>query len=388
MKRFLKHIPTKLWAILCIAVLFTFFSNDFGLVDIQKTALVLAAGIDRTEDEFALTAQIAVPKGSDRTTGGTSSVEIEGRGATVSDCLADLYAKTGWVPKLVFCDLLVLGETVVQRDVFDCLDYFLRNEYIPDSCLLATCEGSAGELLSSASAIDDTSALALEKLFSDAAQKSGWVMTTTLREFAIGYFGESRSGYMPYVRAQAQEGSQEQGGQSGGQGGAQPSQQEQKIYSAQETAVFSGGRQVALLTPEETFAFSLLEGNIYAGTFTAAGKTYVVLRDSSSVDVSTADAPAISLGVTCKVQLYGESETVPPEELAKGALSPEEERFLSDLLASHVRSLWDTCAGAECDLLFFRRSLWRASPAAYGKWKDLPLASVTVRISARAEGLK
>ena len=76
MKRFLKHIPTKLWAILCIAVLFTFFSNDFGLVDIQKTALVLAAGIDRTEDEFALTAQIAVPKGSDRTTGGTSSVQI------------------------------------------------------------------------------------------------------------------------------------------------------------------------------------------------------------------------------------------------------------------------------------------------------------------------
>ena len=384
-KRFLAALPGRLCLIIVAAIILIFFSNDFGLVDIQKTAIVLAVGIDRDGEDFALTAQIAVPKGSDRTTGGTSSVEIEGRGATVPDCISDIYAKTGWVPKLVFCNLVLLGESAVQADVFSCLDFFLRNEYIPNSCQLAACEGSAGEMLSTTSAIDDTSALALSKLFSDAAKKSGYVMTTTLREFAVGYYGVSGSGYMPYVRAQAQEGSQEQGG---GQGDAQPSQQEQKIYSAQETAVFSGGRQVALLTPEETFAFSLLEGNVYAGTFTAAGKTYVVLRDSGSVDVSTADAPAISLGVTCKVQLYGESETVPPEELAKGALSPEEERFLSDLLASHVRSLWDTCAGAECDLLFFRRSLWRASPAAYGKWKDLPLASVTVRISARAEGLK
>ena len=139
MKKFLKTIPMKLWVIVCVLVVFTFFSNDFGLVDIQKTAIVLAVGIDRTEEEFTLTAQIAVPKGSDRTTGGTSSVEIEGRGATVPDCIADIYAKTGWVPKLVFCNLVLLGESAVQADVFSCLDFFLRNEYIPNSCQLAAC---------------------------------------------------------------------------------------------------------------------------------------------------------------------------------------------------------------------------------------------------------
>ena len=109
-KRFLRSFPMKLWIILAAIVAITFFSNDFGLVDIQKTAIILAAGIDRTADGFSLTAQIAVPKGSDRTTGGTSSVEIEGQGATVSDCISAIYAKTGWVPKLVFCDLVLLGE--------------------------------------------------------------------------------------------------------------------------------------------------------------------------------------------------------------------------------------------------------------------------------------
>ena len=38
-----------------LAVIFLtilFFSNDFGLVDIQKTAIVLAVGIERENEEF------------------------------------------------------------------------------------------------------------------------------------------------------------------------------------------------------------------------------------------------------------------------------------------------------------------------------------------------
>ena len=142
-KRLLRSFPMKLWIILAAIVAITFFSNDFGLVDIQKTAIILAAGIDRTADGFSLTAQIAVPKGSDRTTGGTSSVEIEGQGATVSDCISAIYAKTGWVPKLVFCDLVLLGEEAARANAFDALDFFLRNVYAPDSCLLPVWEAAA-----------------------------------------------------------------------------------------------------------------------------------------------------------------------------------------------------------------------------------------------------
>ena len=66
----------------------------------------------------------------------------------------------------------------------------------------------------------DASSLALEKLFSDAAKKSGRVMTSTLREFAIGYYGVSESGFMPYVRMQPQK-SGTQGG-AGGTPGREP----------------------------------------------------------------------------------------------------------------------------------------------------------------------
>ena len=118
-----------MWLLLAAIVAFSFISNDFGLVDIQKTAIVLAAGIDRNAEKgYTLTAQIAVPKGVDRTTGGTSSVEFVAEGETIADCVADIYCKTGWVPKFVFCNLIVIGdETAKTENIFDALDFFLRN---------------------------------------------------------------------------------------------------------------------------------------------------------------------------------------------------------------------------------------------------------------------
>lgn len=390
-KRFLAALPGRLCLIIVAAIILIFFSNDFGLVDIQKTAIVLAVGIDRDGEDFALTAQIAVPKGSDRTTGGTSSVEIEGRGATVPDCISDIYAKTGWVPKLVFCNLVLLGESAVQENIFPCLDFFLRNEYIPNSCQLAACEGSAGEMLSTTSAIDDTSALALSKLFSDAAKKSGYVMTTTLREFAVGYYGVSGSGYMPYVRAQAQEGSSS-GGSSGGSSSSAGSSgssdrsggagaQEEKVYSAEETAIFSGGRLAAILPREQTFAFSLLEGNVYTGSFQADGQTYVVLKNGGSVGLELADVPTATLSLELRVQLYGTREASSPEEIAKSMLTPEQEARAEEVLTGYLSDLWDTCVQTGCDLFELRTKLYRASLAEYGQWKD-SILDAPVKIEA------
>ena len=388
-KRFLRSFPMKLWIIMAAIVAITFFSNDFGLVDIQKTAIILAAGIDRTADGFSLTAQIAVPKGSDRTTGGTSSVEIEGQGATVSDCISAIYAKTGWVPKLVFCDLVLLGEEAARENAFDALDFFLRNEYAPDSCLLAVCEGTAAETLKATSAIDDASSLALEKLFSDAAKKSGRVMTTTLREFAIGYYGRSASGYMPYVRMSSQSGAQGgSGGQNaaGGQGAAGGQSGQEMIFSAEQTAVFSQGRMTDVLTEAETFAFSLLKGNVYGGTLPSDGITLAVLRNDGSVSLAEEPTLQATLSVDLKVRLAGRDAPSSPENVAKDSVTEEELAAAESALRGAIGSLWERCAQSECDLFNLRRTLYRRSAAAYGTWK--PLSQIGTEIRVRIEGLR
>ncbi|MDE5548308.1 MAG: hypothetical protein K2J30_04880, partial [Clostridia bacterium] len=78
--KFFKTIPMKIYVLIAAVFTFVFFSNDFGLVDIQKTAIIIAAGVDRTEQGFHLPAQIGKPKGSERSSCGTASVDVEGDG--------------------------------------------------------------------------------------------------------------------------------------------------------------------------------------------------------------------------------------------------------------------------------------------------------------------
>ncbi len=394
-KKFSRTLPMKLWLLLLGVVLFSFFSNDFGLVDIQKTAIILAAGVDKTEDGFSVTAQIAVPKGSDRTTGGTSSVEIEAEGETVSDCVSLIFAKTGWVPKFVFCNLIVVGEEAAKSDMIGALNYFLRNDYMSDSCLLAVCEGKAGALLSSTSAIDDTSSLAIEKLFSNAAVNSGKVVPNSLKDFAISYYGVSESGYLPYVRASEQEGGQNDHAPTSAGAGTNAGgerDEPQKVYIAEETALFSKGKMVGLLPREQTLAFSLLTGKVSTGTFGAedAGKpvTLTVVKNGGGVSLDLKDGPTAKLALSVTVRLCCRSITAPVEDIVSDSVPSPILKSAKAVLEEYAETLFSMCREAQCDLFQFKRMLYARSRKDYAAWKDSLLLALRPEIEAKVVSMK
>ncbi len=396
-RKFWNTVPMKLWLLLLAAILFSFFSNDFGLVDIQKTAVIVAAGIDKTENGFSVTSQIAVPKGTDRAQGGTSSVNITTEGPTVSDCITALFGKTGWVPKLVFCDLILLGEEAVQEDVIAYLNYFLRNEYMPDNCLLAVCEGSAEKLLTSQSAIDDASSLAIEKLFSDAAEKSGKVLTNTLKDFAIGYYGVSESSYLPFVKMAPQKGAEAGGDSSGGSGGSSGSSgssggAEEQIYTAEETALFLKGKMVGKLPAEQTLALSLLEGNVFAGTFSAQENgqavTLTVMRNSGGVSLDMKGTPTAKLSVDVTCRLCCRGTAAPIEDISSDVVSPAVLEDANKVLEGYLGALFENCKQTGCDFLELKKSLYRSSLKKYREWKDYLLDTVRPEIVTDVKSMK
>ena len=184
--------------------LFLFFSNDFGLTDVQKTAIVTAVGIDREEDTFILTSQIAIPQTS-KEGPSAKTVQLVSRGKTIGEAFEEINAKTGWYPKLVFCNLILLGQKTTERNVFDVLDYFLRDDYLSDNCYVATCDGLAKDVLDTPALVDSSSAAAIGKVLSDHAERVGTVMPNNLKDFSIGYFGASKSSYLPIIKKEPQQ---------------------------------------------------------------------------------------------------------------------------------------------------------------------------------------
>lgn len=132
--------------LLTVAMLFLLFSNDFGLVDIHKASIVVAVGVDVTESGYEVTAQAAVPTPA-QGEGSAAYTQVTGEGVTVAEAVDDINAKTGFYPKLAFCNLVILGENCKDSRLFTVLDYFYRNDYVPLTALVAMCRGSAKELL-------------------------------------------------------------------------------------------------------------------------------------------------------------------------------------------------------------------------------------------------
>lgn len=179
-------------------LLLLFASNDFGLIDIQKTAIVLALGVDASAQEGLLDVTAQIGSADANGAAQASNITIEGV-STVGEAIARLNRRTGWYPTFVHCRLLLLGGQTAERDVFGILDYFLRSEYIEDSCLVALCAGRAQAALEAGAPGGELTANAIAKVFSGEAQKTGLVSAVSLREFAKGYYGAGASGRLPYL---------------------------------------------------------------------------------------------------------------------------------------------------------------------------------------------
>ena len=219
----------RYYLILIIALIFLFFSGDFGMIDVQKTAIVMAVGIDREEDTFIVTSQIAIPKSSKQGKA-TETVELLSRGKTVAAAFEEINQKTGWYPKLVFCQLILLGEETAKHNVFDALDFFLLDEYMTDNCLVATCDGLAKDMLNITALVDPSGSIAMQKVLSPHAKRSGTTMPNTLKNFAIGYKSQSKSSFLPIIKTQPSQEEISFEKDSGSKTTANSSQSQQEVF--------------------------------------------------------------------------------------------------------------------------------------------------------------
>ena len=376
-----------------------FFSNDFGSTDVQKTAIVVAMGIDREDDTFIVTTQIAVPQSSKQETS-TQSVQIVSRGKTVGEALEEINAKTGWYPKLVFCDLIILGETAKNADVFDALDFFLRNEYLTDDCQLAVFDGKAKDLLNTSALIDPSSSSAMKKVLSSHAERVGTVMPNTLREFSIGYFSESKSGYLPILKTEPQQeniGAQTTSTANEGSENGKTTKEtaDKPVFSARETALFVGGRWVETLTAEETFAISAVLSKLRLASYSVKGEEQScalnIRRNSPDVQLKPRGEDGFSLRVEVVMTagIFDFSASQPIDKIADAGDVPKSFFTLAEkVLASEIEHTFEKCRAVNCDVFGVRELLVKYQKRPLWKKRDTAFQDTRIEVKVRFQNVR
>ena len=149
---------------------------------------------------------------------------------------------------------------------------------------------------------------------------------------------------------------------------------------------------VGLLPPDQTLAFSLLQGNMESGTFTAKDGdklvTLSVRQNKGQVSLDMKNAPKAEFTISVMVRLCCRGTTAPVEDISSDKVSPEIIESAKEFLTEHIQVLWDIAKESGCDLFNLKRSLYRSSVKKYAEWKDFLLSTVTPEIKTEVTSLQ
>ena len=402
-----------LLAFLFITILF--FSNNSGLVDIEKTAIFKAIAVDIHDGKYAVTAQIAVPEAIDTNTE-DQKTQITGYGSTVGSAIKNIGDMSGWYPQLAFCNLIVLGKSTLNDNVIKLLDYFAKTLRIQDSALVVLAEEKASELLDVGTPLDNISSIALQKKLLKNPGFDRDVATNDIKTFCSGYYSKTGSSFMPIVKLvkpnlKNLENSENQssgltGTNNTGDGSPKSSSSESKtdntfLFDTDTTALFKNGIKVGELDREHTKIFNALTKNFKNSTLeinNIKGEIYekehnyllTILRctPKMTMKVDTNQVKLIiDLNMYCKItdqdvefsdSTYSKNTPL-PASVSKKAEEQVRERILSIL---------ETIRQTDCDILKIKDKIYKYHHKYYSRFKDNYLELLTSEINVKVTGQK
>lgn len=368
-----------------------FFTHDFGLIDIEHTAIIVAFGIDVDEnDEYEISTQIAIPQASTSSSSNSESI-ISAKGRTIGEAIDKIAVNTGWYPLFSFCNLIILGENAVSGNVMKILNFIIRTDRLPDSAALCACEGTAKKLLLSNTPLDSVSSFALQKILEQDYAKLDRIANINVKNFADGYYSKSSGGYLPFVKAiesgDSQNASQDgsgggsEGGSrgSGGSGGSEESDDKSDVYDASSALCFSHGEAVCMLTAEETLLFNLRNKNsidtfIKLDDAEINGQKTPILVEIDETSKKYAfkfenGKPTYEIKLELQCRVVSANADLPVSDLFPAAEAPEKIlRATEKKLTETLEKLYRKLQIADCDLFGIKNAIYKFH---YGKFEGL-----------------
>lgn len=403
MKTFKIRVALILGALLAIF----YFSSDFALIDIEKTAIIVAIGIDEGENSrYKITAQIAIPQATDTAAANDDAV-VTADGNTVMEGIQNIGAKTGWHPKLSFCSLVLIGRKVAENGVKDVIDYFIVSEKVQNSAIVAMADDKAGEILTSKTPLDAISSFAVSKIVLKSRWMTNTVPNANLRKIALSEYSPSKSSFMPVIKpikenTKSKEGgsssitastksggSEDSGGGGGGSGGGGSGGESSggsssgkdvpdKVYDASTLAVFSDFKLKGEFDEELTQIFNMLMGPLGESYITLENgdeKTLLALSNGTrSVKVNLDNKPTIEIKLSFKVEVSDSSEGYSLDKLNRRSVVDEDTiTKVADKLNVLLLKLVDKVKESGADALLIRDKIYKYSNSRFEEFKNYPL---------------
>ncbi len=188
------------WLFMLAAILLFLFCGEFLPEEpLRSKAMVVGFGIDYTDKNTLLIhLQILTGSGNKSETGSNTRV-LSAEGSTLGEAAYKISRETGLAVSLTHCNVVILGESLLKSQAtYAALNYLVSNAYLSDNACLLSCQGSAGDILSSPIGFGGNASIYIREIVG-MYDSFGDITGKTVRQFVVDYHRLGQANWLPFI---------------------------------------------------------------------------------------------------------------------------------------------------------------------------------------------
>ncbi len=317
----------SLAVLIAVGAVLIFLSASFTANDIASRGIVLGLGVDYSDEQYTVTAEIVAPGGDQDQQVGTFSKIIQATGDTVPSALANMYAQTGRQISLGQCQILIMGEGLYSSDmVSDVLPYFTMSDEYKDSSSLCAVEGEASSIMLTQLPLSKSISMTLVELLKQSSIYAS-VPNITLSRFAQSGMSLSHNSMCPLVQYVPQP---EEGDTANAEG----------IYDCFAMVLFRDFDYIGSVGRYDSVGYTLLDSRIIGQVYSLYSDSDATMTSSrvsvyvtdKQVDIVVDDDNSIDIEIDVSVQEMSDTDID-----NGGALHPQLSSRLTEGMLDNIK---------------------------------------------------
>ena len=255
----------KIFAVIILLIIITLPTTIYRQSDKDYTIVASSIGIERKDDKYEVTILAVIPKGENDI---NSNLEIfSAEGDTISSALDKITLDIGRKIGLAHCDCIIFTEELMEKNLTQILDYFIRTANLSTNPTLIATPDSARDLLTAVKTSNNLLDLSLKNIINSQEDRT-LLHNVTIDRFYRAYYSPNSTFTIPILSVKDEssqggsgssssntpQGDSQSGSESSSGGGGE----KKKISNEGEVAVLRDGKFLATLTEDEKFIYNLV----------------------------------------------------------------------------------------------------------------------------------
>ncbi|OCA81245.1 Ger(x)C family spore germination protein [Pseudobacillus wudalianchiensis] len=273
-----------------------------GFKDIDKRGFVVAVGVDGTKNKkkpYRLTLKLAVPTGTFKQSPKPTYAYLSIESATLAEGIRILKTHTDKELDFAHAKVIVLGESILERDMKETFDIFLRRRDFQGIAWIAVGEPSAEGILKTNPTTDLPGSNALFNIFSNEGTESAYIVTTYLYDFSRRLFEAGLDPILPIIRTT----------------------EKTNEYRTNQAIVFKDDKKQLKLNTEDTKFYNILSENETKADIEVSKKELLFAIAANNIKVNykiltpANKQPVLKMNIDIQGIVEESTERVTPEKL-------------------------------------------------------------------------